>query len=173
MDNETMSAQNTCFRLDVWDWAIYCHPWRLVWLQNVLKFCIVTFNHRGRRLRTACFAFLSRFLSRSSAALLWFSFELMDSWSEGANEVEVRGWELMEFCMWSFTTVVDGCDVRLLLSRRTIDGVFAEIRGSCGGIIWWVGLLQGKCLKKDECIKYTFIFKGNYFDSIMKVWYII
>ena len=144
IDNDTISAQNTCFKLEVWDWAIYCQPWRLVWLQNVLKFCIVTFSHRGRRFLTACFAFLSFFLIRSSAAFLWFSFELIDNSSKGANEVEVKGWELVEFRMWSFTTVVDGWDVLLLLSSLTIDGVFAVSWGGNGEFRWCPGLLKNK-----------------------------
>ena len=144
IDNDTMSAQKTCFKLEVWDWAIYCQPCKLVWLQNVLKFCMVTFNQRGRRLRTACLAFLSRFRIRCSVGFLWFIFELMDNWSNGGNEVEVKGCALIEFWMWSFTTVVDGWAVQLLLSSRTIDGVFAVIWGANWEVRWWPVLLKNK-----------------------------
>ena len=141
MDNDTINAQNTCFKLEVWDWAMYCHPCKLVWLQNVLKFCIVTFNHRGLRFLTACFAFLIRFRIRSSVGWsLWLSFELIDNGSRGVNEVEANGWEWIEFRMCSFTTVVDGWDVLLLLC--TIDGVFAVSWGVIGEVRWWAGLLK-------------------------------
>ena len=145
MDNDTIRAQNTCFKLDVWDWAMYCHPCKLVWLQNVLKFCMVTLSHLGLRFLTACFAFLIRFRKRSSLEwFLWLSFELIDNGSNGANEVDANGWEFrIEFRMfWSFTTVVDGCDVLLVLSSRTIDGAFAASCGGIGEVRWWAGLLQ-------------------------------
>ena len=153
MDNDTIRAQNTCFKLDVWDCAIYCHPCKLVWLQNVLKFCIVTFSQRGLRFLTACFAFLSLFRKRTSLGLfLWLSLELIDNGSMGTNEVDANGWEFrIEFRMWwSFTTVVDGWAVLLLLLSRTIDGVFAASCGVNGEVRRWAGLLYKN--------KRTFIF---------------
>ena len=126
IDNDTMRAQNICFRLDVWAWAIYCHPCKLVWLQNVLKFCMVTLSHLGRRLRTACLAFLSRFLIRSSVGPLLFIFGLMGK-PNGGIEVDSKGWELIELWMWPFTTEVDGWSVRFIFSSVTIEGALVVV----------------------------------------------